>query len=121
VLRERWVSSFAADLAERPWLDSRYLEWVIVDSLVCNRVRRFGVAVLGGEWNLKDVLFAGGAALEGEGMEQVLRGIVRAKIVRWLIRLILFFILPVAGIWYCGFWADSCRRLPSRIKQNCGI
>jgi hypothetical protein len=46
--RARCVSSFAADLIERPWLDSRYVEWVIIDWLVCNRVREFGATILAG-------------------------------------------------------------------------
>jgi hypothetical protein len=33
-------------------------------------------------------------------MEVVLRGVARGKVIRWLIRLLLFFVIPLVGIWY---------------------
>jgi hypothetical protein len=104
--RERWIASFAAALAERPWINSRYMEWVIVDSLVCNKVRQFGMAILGSEWHLNDVLFAGRAALDGKGMEAVAHGVARGIVIRRFLRVLLFFLLPLAGIWY-GLRADD--------------
>jgi hypothetical protein len=72
------------------------VEWVIIDWLVCNRVREFGATILAGEWNLKDALFAGGALSGKNGLQ----GIARARIIRRLLRLILFFVVPIAAIWY---------------------
>jgi hypothetical protein len=49
-----------------------------------------------GEWNLKDVLFAGDALSRKNGLQ----GIARARIIRRLLRLILFFVVPITAIWY---------------------
>lgn len=99
-LRATLITSFASDFLARDWIDSRYVEWLIVDSLVCNRIRQFGAAILDSDLPLKDVPFAGEAALAGSGMEAVLFGQVRAKVARWLIRLLLLLILPLATGWH---------------------
>jgi hypothetical protein len=46
-MRGRMIASFAADLLKRPWLKSHYMEWVIVDSLICNKIRQYGQSILG--------------------------------------------------------------------------
>jgi hypothetical protein len=38
-------------------------------------------------------------------MEAVLRGVAKGILIRWIIRLFLFLVLPLVGIWY-GFWTE---------------
>jgi hypothetical protein len=103
-LYRRSISNVAAALVERPWLESHFAEWAIVDSLVCNEIREFGRSILEeSEFKLREILFVGNKALQGEGIENVILGINRAKVINWLIRLVFFLGFPIAGIIY-GFY-----------------
>jgi hypothetical protein len=103
-----YIHSVAAAVIERPWLDSHFMEWVIVDSLVCDEVRQFGRSILEGKiFRLRDVFLVGRDALDLKGIAKILIGIARAMVIRWLVRLLLFLALPVFGIWYgarSGTW-----------------
>ena len=104
--RRRYVSSFGAALIERPWLDSRYMEWVIVDALVCNAVRQCGAFILASEPNNHYFLFVDGTGRTRKGMKHLGRVI----LIRWIMRLLLLLVLPLGGIWY-GLWSGNALSL----------
>jgi hypothetical protein len=104
--RRRNVSSYGAELIERPWLDNRYMEWVIVDALVCNGVRQFGAFILASEPNKDYLLFVEGTGRTRKGMKHVQKVIM----IKWIIRLFLLFVLPLGGIWY-GLWSGNALSL----------
>jgi hypothetical protein len=96
----RSLSNVAAALIERPWLESHFIEWVIVDALVCDEIREFGRSILDNPLQVRDVPFVGNKLLEKPGIENVILGIARAALIRWTIRLVLFLGLPTVGILY---------------------
>lgn len=96
----KYISSFAAALIERPWLDSHFMEWIIVDSLVCEAIRETGRSILENVGNLRSVLFRESDIFVDKGMKRLLFIRERGKIMAWAMRIILFIIIPVFGIWY---------------------
>jgi len=96
--------NIAAELVERPWLDSRFMEWAIVDSLVCEEIRQFGRSILE-TWgqHQEEPLFLSARAYE-KGLDVLLYGLEKSKILSSLseaiIFILLFMALPLYGIWY---------------------
>ena len=74
-----YVAHIAASMVERPWLDSHFMEWVIVDSLVCNEVREFGRSIIEEEL---------GTSLH-KGMNDVLKVQLRVKLITRAARFVL--------------------------------
>ena len=107
--QENLLGSFGASLVARPWLNSSYMEWVIVDSLVCNHVRQFGQSILenpfpgfGPGW-LLGLLATGDRK---KGCDHLLFRLMKARLILAATKILMFFILPGALVWY-GLHAGS--------------
>jgi hypothetical protein len=97
-----YISSIAASMIERPWLDSHFMEWVIVDSLICDEIRQFGRSILENPFASREApLFLVDSDYE-KGIDKLLFGLARAAITRGVISFIILMVFPLAGAWY-GF------------------
>jgi len=93
--------SIGAELVERPWLSSHYLEWVVVDALVCNEIRQFGYTIIVNALTDTQTAFLKDRYMfiAADHMNQVNKIAGQALIYWWLVRLCIFLVIPGAIIW----------------------
>jgi hypothetical protein len=94
------IANLAAQLMDRPWIKSNLLEWVVVDSLICDEIRQFGKSILENAYSTSDFLFMGSEPPERRGLERILIKKSQATVLWWFIRIISLVLFPILTIWY---------------------
>lgn len=90
----------AAMLVERPWLDCRQLEYILIDALVCDEIRKFGRSIIETAPGNVDGLGINVEATRERGLNAIGWTILRSRLKWWAIRLVALLVAPAAMFWF---------------------